>query len=53
MAAQHANAVFVGRGAQYLLPAEKGLTVYIVAPLKMRIGYVCDTRKCTTSEAAR
>ncbi len=53
MAAQHASTVFVGRGAQFLLPADKGLTVYVVAPLKMRIEYISDSRKCTTAEAAK
>jgi cytidylate kinase len=53
LAAQHASTVFVGRGAQFVLPAEKGLTVYIVAPLKMRIEYVGDMQKCTTAKAAK
>ena len=53
MAAQHANTVFVGRGAQFLLPADKGLTVYVVAPLKMRIEYISDSRRCSTAEATK
>lgn len=53
LAAQHASTVFVGRGAQFLLPADKGLTVYVVAPLKMRIEHICNSRKCTTAEAAK
>ena len=36
-AAQHGGAVFVGRGAQFLLPREKALAVRIVAPEKCRV----------------
>jgi cytidylate kinase len=37
MAAHHGSAVFVGRGTQFFLPRDRGLTVQIVAPLKQRI----------------
>jgi len=36
-AAAQGNVVFVGRGAQFLLPRQNGLAVRIVAPLKCRI----------------
>ncbi len=53
LAAQHANTVFVGRGAQFFLPREKGLSVYLVAPLPMRIRHVCDVKGCPEAEARR
>ncbi len=53
LAAQNANTVFVGRGAQFFLPAEKGLSVYLVAPLPMRIRQVCQIRGCSAAEAGR
>ena len=40
MAARHASSVFVGRGVQFLLPCEVGLTIRIVAPLNQRIDRV-------------
>lgn len=40
LAAHHGNTIFVGRGAQYLLPRAKGLAVRIVAPLEFRIEQV-------------
>jgi cytidylate kinase len=42
LAAHHGRIVFVGRGAQYLLPREMGLAVRIVAPLDFRIRQVMD-----------
>ena len=36
MSARHASSVLVGRGAQFLLPREKTLAIYIVSPLEMR-----------------
>jgi hypothetical protein len=36
-AAQHGNCVFVGRGAQFLLPRDNGLAVRIIAPEKCRV----------------
>ncbi len=53
LAAQHANTVFVGRGAQFFLPPEKGLSVYIVAPLPMRIRHLCRVLNCSEAEARR
>ncbi|MFN8546018.1 MAG: cytidylate kinase-like family protein [Candidatus Binatia bacterium] len=37
MAARHAPAVFVGRGAQFVLPRDKGLLVRVIAPVERRI----------------
>ena len=53
MAAQHASTVFVGRGAQFLLPADKGLTVYVVAPYDMRVENTRKTQICSADEARR
>lgn len=36
-AARRGNVIFVGRGAQFLLPREAGLAVRIVAPERMRL----------------
>src|SRR5690242_14599690 len=36
LAAQHESAVFVGRGAQFMLPRDRGLAVRVIAPLKQR-----------------
>ena len=51
LAAQHASAVFVGRGAQFFLPSEKGFSVYLVAPLADRIRRVREVQSCSESEA--
>ena len=53
LAAQHSSAVFVGRGAQFLLPSTKGLSVYVVAPIEMRIGHICQLRDCSEADARR
>jgi len=53
MAARHASTVLVGRGAQFLLPREKTLAIYIVSPFEMRTKYVCESRKCSVAEAKR
>lgn len=53
LAAQNTNSVFVGRGAQFLLPAEKGLTIYIVAPLRDRIRHVQEFLNCSEDHARR
>ena len=38
--AQQGNVIFVGRGAQFLLPREHGLAVRIIADEKYRLAYV-------------
>jgi cytidylate kinase len=45
LAARQGSAVFVGRGAQFLLPRERGLAVRIVAPLERRIARAMERRK--------
>jgi len=51
-AARRGNVVFVGRGAQFLLPRQHGLAVRIVAPLKWRIDHVMQ-REGLDEAAAR
>jgi cytidylate kinase len=51
MAARHASTVFVGRGAQFLLPADRGLAVFLVAPLEMRIDRIRELRNCSAADA--
>jgi cytidylate kinase len=53
LAAQHENTVFVGRGAQYILPRERGLVARIIAPRKQRIDCLVERRGCTRQEAER
>jgi cytidylate kinase len=45
LATRQGSAVFVGRGAQFLLPRERGLAVRIVAPLERRIARAMERRK--------
>jgi cytidylate kinase len=49
--AARGDAVIVGRGAGYLLPAETTLHVRIVAPLEARIAYFAQWLRLTRDEA--
>lgn len=51
LAAQHESTVFVGRGAEFILPREAGLAVRIVAPRKLRIQRTMASRNCSRHEA--
>jgi cytidylate kinase len=51
LAAQHESTVFVGRGAQFLLPREAGLAVRVIAPRKQRIDRLMKSRNCCAREA--
>jgi cytidylate kinase len=51
LAAQHESTVFVGRGAQFVLPREAGLSVRVIAPRKQRIQRIVERRQCTQQEA--
>ena len=53
LAARHASKVFVGRGAQFFLPAERGLSVYLVAPLAMRVEHIRHVLNYSDAEARR
>lgn len=46
------NVVIVGRGAEYVLPSQFGLRVWMVAPLDVRIERVCKVQGLSV-EAAR
>ena len=51
MAAQHASTVVVGRGAQFLLPSDKCLKVYLVAPMDVRVETIRRIRGVSASDA--
>lgn len=51
--ARRGNAVFVGRGAQFLLPRDKNLAVRIVAPEKMRLKRIMELRRLDADKARR
>jgi cytidylate kinase len=51
LAAHDSRTVIVGRGAQFVLPRDKGLLVRIVAPLKRRIERIMHERQCVFEEA--
>jgi cytidylate kinase len=53
LAAQHESNVFVGRGVQFILPRDRGLTVRIIAPKKQRIKRVMEKRNCSHHVAER
>jgi len=52
-AARRSSCVFVGRGARFLLPPEKGLAVRLIAPKKYRIEQIMKCQGLTAVEARR
>jgi cytidylate kinase len=52
LAARQGTAVFVGRGAQFLLPRDRGLAVRIIAPLERRIARTMHRRDLDGATAA-
>lgn len=44
LAARQGTSVFVGRGAQFLLPRERGLAVRIIAPVERRLARTMERR---------
>ncbi len=52
-AARRGNVVLVGRGAQFLLPPEKGLAVRIIAPLRYRVRQTMQREGLDESAARR
>ncbi len=50
---RHQPCVLVGRGAQFLLPRDRGLAVRLVAPLEVRVQRVMQQRELSASEARR
>jgi cytidylate kinase len=51
MAARVGKVIYVGRGAQFVLPRERGLRVRIVAPLDYRIQQIMERRHLSFEEA--
>jgi len=51
--AKHGRAVIVGRGANFILPAEDIFAVRVIAPLKKRIHEVALAHRAPTEEAKR
>ena len=52
-AANVASLILVGRGTQFLLPAEKGLAVRVIAPLKYRVDQIMQRENLAKAEAER
>ncbi|OHB70933.1 MAG: hypothetical protein A2V70_19565 [Planctomycetes bacterium RBG_13_63_9] len=52
-AARRGNVVLVGRGAQFLLPRNKGLAVRLVAPLKYRVERIMQCENLGEPDARR
>ncbi|MCC6125140.1 MAG: cytidylate kinase-like family protein [Pirellulales bacterium] len=52
-AAKRGNAIFVGRGAQFLLPREKTLVVRLVAAEQFRVENLMRVKSMTAAEAQR
>ena len=53
LAAQHESNVFVGRGAQFILSRDLGLTVRIIAPKRQRIKKIMERLHCKYSDAEK
>lgn len=53
LAAQHESTIFVGRGVQFILPREVGLSVRLIAPKKQRVERMMQRRQCSQEEAER
>jgi cytidylate kinase len=51
LAAQHESLVFVGRGAHFILPRDRGLAIRIIAPRKQRIKRIKERRGCNGHDA--
>jgi hypothetical protein len=51
MAARAGKVIYVGRGAQFVLPHERGLSVRIVAPQKYRVHQIMERRHLSFEEA--
>ena len=53
LAASHGHVVIVGRGARFILPRERGVSVRIVAPMDFRVDQVMREREIGEKEARR
>jgi hypothetical protein len=52
-AVRQGNVVLVGRGAQFLLPRDKGLAVRIIAPKKYRVEQIIQREGLSQADACR
>jgi cytidylate kinase len=50
---RHGRAVLVGRGANFILPADRRFRIRVVAPLEFRVQSVAHTHKVELKEARR
>jgi cytidylate kinase len=50
---RHGHAVLIGRGANFILPAERRLSVRVIAPLEMRAAKVAEAFKVPLEKARR
>ena len=50
---RHGRSVLIGRGANFILPAERRLSVRVIAPLEMRAGKVAETYRIPLEDARR
>jgi cytidylate kinase len=53
MAARHQSTVFVGRGAQFFLPRERGLAVQVIAPEEDRVERVLQRDQISRDAALK
>lgn len=53
LAALHGNVVFIGRGANFALPSQSGLSVRIVAPRKQRIKRAMEHQQLDRAKAVK
>jgi cytidylate kinase len=51
MAARAGKVIYVGRGAQFVLPRDRGLCIRLVAPLKYRVQQIMERRHLSFEEA--
>jgi cytidylate kinase len=50
---RHGHAVLIGRGANFILPAERRLSIRVIAPLEVRARKVAEAFGLSTDEARR
>lgn len=53
LSAQHEPTVIVGRGAQFMLPRDRGMAIRIIAPKEQRIQRTMDKRQTERRESER
>ena len=50
---RHGRAILIGRGANFILPADRRLSVRVIAPLEMRAGKVAEAFGLSNEDARR